>query len=122
MKLMDAEKLFRALKAWGCDIAAAKERFDNDDELYLACLEIFSKDQNFTLLVEQIEKGDYTGAFDSTHSLKGVAGNLSLDPIFAKISLTVEALRGQNYELAKELYPQIITAQNKLCKILAECA
>ena len=45
-----------ALKEWKCDVEGALERFLDDEELYLQCLNIFSTDENFAKLKEYIEK------------------------------------------------------------------
>lgn len=45
-----------------------------------------------------IEDKNFDQAFDCAHTLKGVAGNLALNPLFKKISSIVEKLRAKDYE------------------------
>ena len=73
-------------------------------------------------LISLYEQKDYRGVFASAHSLKGVAGNLSLTPLYDIASTITEATRNSDdvditkeilelkkiYELIKEQYQKYI--------------
>lgn len=102
-----ADKILDALKEWKCDVEGALERFLDDEELYLQCLNIFSTDENFAKLKEYIDSKSYQDAFDSAHTLKGVAGNLGLTPLYMAIIDIVESLRAKDYTNLNALYDEI---------------
>ena len=87
------------LNLWGCDINGALERLVDDQDLYISCLIMFSEDAGFESLQQDIRTKNYAQAFEHAHTLKGVAANLGLTPIFDSISAVVEALRSQHYEM-----------------------
>lgn len=86
------------LARWGCDVNTALDRFDGDRELYLECLEIFDKDQNFYDLGHLLQEKKYTEAFNCAHALKGVTANLSLGPLLAAVTAVSDHLKYGEYE------------------------
>ncbi|MEG0793887.1 MAG: Hpt domain-containing protein, partial [Lachnospiraceae bacterium] len=78
--------LFDKLNEWGCDVTSALERC-MDDELYIVCLEKFTRDDSFDLLKNKIKEQDYASVFQYAHRLKGVANNLGLMPIAVEFSI-----------------------------------
>lgn len=102
-----ADKILDALKELECDVEGALERFLDDEELYLQCLNTFSTDENFVKLKEYIDSESYQDAFDSAHTLKGVAGILGLTPLYMAIIDIVEQLRAKNYTSLNALYDKI---------------
>lgn len=73
-------------------------------------------------MIELYEQKDYRSLFAAAHSLKGVAGNLALTPLYNLASFITEATRNDDganldkeinelkniYELIKEKYQQYI--------------
>ena len=73
-------------------------------------------------MIELYEQQDYRSLFAAAHSLKGVAGNLALTPLYNLASFITEATRNDDganldkeinelkniYELIKEKYQQYI--------------
>ena len=88
---MNMNTKLEALKTWGCNTDSALERLLEDEELYL---EFRSQD-----------------AFEYSHMLKGVAANLSIDPLYERLFSLTEALRGQSdCEAAKAEYESVAAA------------
>lgn len=108
-----------ALKKWGCDITGSLERFVNDEDLYVSCLDMFIEDESFTELPLAIANEQWEDAFNHAHSLKGVSGNLGLTPLFDKICALVEALRHQEYDKAPALLKAFLAALEQYKKIVA---
>lgn len=90
-------EIIDSLRKWNCDVTTALERFLDDEELYKSCLDIFAHDEHFGKLKEALKIKDYKNAFDSAHTLKGVAGELGLTPLYQAIIELVESLRSNNY-------------------------
>ena len=77
--------LLEKLENYGADVNGAMSRFLKDEELYAVCLSAFESDEGFAELGEALKNQDYQQAFDAAHTIKGVAGNLGLTPLFEAI-------------------------------------
>ncbi|MGO5051191.1 Hpt domain-containing protein [Lachnospiraceae bacterium LCP25S3_G4] len=110
--------LYTELKQWGCDVDGALQRFIYDDELYKMCLIKFKDDENFVLLEKAMLGGNYISAFESAHTLKGVAGNLGLTPLCESISIVVERLRINSYDGIEDLYEEINNQYKRYCNLV----
>ncbi|MEF9971731.1 MAG: Hpt domain-containing protein [Oscillospiraceae bacterium] len=91
------DKIIEKLKEYGADVDGAMRRFLDDEELYKSCFVIFLEDKAFLKLEEALAVEDYEKAFECAHTLKGVAGNMGLNPIYKVICDMVEALRSKEY-------------------------
>lgn len=92
--MMNTE-LFQNLSDWGCDVKDALRRLTGDEALYVLCLHTFAEDPLFEQLETQINTANLSAAFESAHTLKGVAGNLSLTPLYQAVCSLMELLRPQ---------------------------
>lgn len=92
------ETIKNKLTEAGVDLDKTMERFMDNEALYLKFLKRFPEDPNYKLLKEHISAGDYEEAFRDAHTLKGVAGNLGLDPFYTIVSALTEDLRSRRYE------------------------
>jgi len=86
-----------ALETWGVNMTEVMERFLDDKGLYVDCLNTFVQDTGFDNLTKSLQEKNYEQAFNDVHTLKGVAGNLGLNPLFKSLSTMTEALRAKNY-------------------------
>jgi HPt (histidine-containing phosphotransfer) domain-containing protein len=111
------EKLNK-LKNWGCDINGALERFLNDKDLYCECLLMFVEDDNFKSLKLHINDEDKKVPFSYVHTLKGVAGNLGLSPLFESLSELCDALRVDDYYVNSGLYERTVVDYNIFLEIM----
>lgn len=93
---MNMNTKLEALKAWGCNTDSALERLLEDEELYLEFLYEFTKEPSFDMLAVALDENRYQDAFEYSHMLKGVAANLSIDPLYESLFSLTEALRGQS--------------------------
>lgn len=83
------------LKKAGCDTETAIKRCDDDEDFFLELVDSALEEERYQKLEAQIKNCDWKGAFESAHALKGIAINLSLNPITeAAVELT-EKLRPQ---------------------------
>lgn len=75
------------------DLTGAKERFMKNEGMYKRFLFRFPQENRFEELEKKIEAGDAEGAFEVAHTMKGVAGNLSLQSVSEILNPMVEVLR-----------------------------
>lgn len=91
----------------GIDVINAVERFMGKEELYFKFLFRFPEDENYGQIRQQLEAGDCRKAFEAAHTLKGVAGNLSLVQLEKILKVLVEFLRKGDIEQAKEIFSDL---------------
>ncbi|MEA4854327.1 MAG: Hpt domain-containing protein [Christensenella sp.] len=99
---------FDRLKNYGADLDGAMGRFLNDEELYASCFAEFMNDPCFAELKNALDAHDYDAAFDAAHTLKGVAGNMGLTPMYRAVCDIVEPLRAKQVSDLQPLYEEIM--------------
>lgn len=104
-------ELIKRLTAYGADMDGALERFVGDEALYADCFGLFLKDPSFAALDAALASGDYAAAFDAAHTLKGVAGNLGLTPLYDAVCSLVEPLRRQDCTGLDAPYQAVLAAK-----------
>lgn len=107
------------LVAAGINVDSAMARFLNNAALMEKFLRRFPNDSNYSLLCQAMAQGDADAAFTAAHTLKGVAGNLSLDRLFAATSAVVESLRGKDLAMAEQQMPPLHQAYREVIEALA---
>ena len=95
------------LTAAGIDVEDAMERFMHNEGLMLKFLLRFSEDQSMSQLRLAMEHQDADGAFEAAHTLKGVAGNLSMTGLFHQTGILVEHLRNRDLAAAADEMPAL---------------
>ncbi len=93
----------------GCDVDGALHRMLDDEEFYISCLEPALHDPAFETLSLALKNQDLSQAFDAAHTLKGVLGNMGLDPLYDITVKIVEPLRVHSTE-------HVLENQNALLK------
>ena len=110
--------IFQKLKDWNCDVDGAMERFLEDEELYVSCLQMVVSDANFEKLGTTLKGKEIEQAFDASHTLKGVFANLGLTPMLRLAEQIVEPLRKGTAENLWEPYEELLRAREQLKRIL----
>lgn len=91
----------------GADFEDVKRRLASDERIEKFFL-MFTRDPSYNELVSAMESGDAATAFRMAHTLKGVAGNLSLTDLGSASSELCESLReGSIQPEAAELYARV---------------
>ncbi|MGI5857633.1 MAG: Hpt domain-containing protein [Candidatus Merdivicinus sp.] len=94
--------------AYGGDYMATMSRFMGNEAMYLRLLDMLFEDKSLQQLGEALEAQDLKRAFEAAHTLKGVAGNMGLKPLYEAVCIIVEPLRaGQQREDYPVLYEAI---------------
>lgn len=84
-----------ALKAYGANVREGLGRCLNNEGFYLRLVRMAAQDASFNKLYDAIDAGDLDRAFEAAHALKGVLGNLALDPLLVSVNEMTELLRAR---------------------------
>ncbi len=88
----------KQLEESGADVDVTLKRFMGNEAIYMKFIMKFLDDKNYDGIKEGIEGHDYEKAFGCAHSLKGVSGNLGLNPVYEAASQITEILRDKKTE------------------------
>ena len=108
------EETKQQLMAAGVLVPEALERFMGNAGMLERFLKKFLEDKNGAMLSEAMQAGDYAQAFMAAHTLKGVCGNLSMQSLYEKASVVVEALRAQQTEAAQAEIQDFLSAYESM--------
>ena len=112
-------ELYCALIAWGADISHARERFLEDDELYIRCLRRFADGSFFVRLDKALQSHDGAGAYEAAHVIKGTTGTLNLKPLYDIVCKITQGLRGQGwYEELEADYQELCECYAQFCSMI----
>ena len=111
-----------SLEAYGADYEGIMRRFMQNEAMYQKMLTLFFKDDNMEKLGDALNAGDIVGAYEAAHTLKGVAGNLGLTPLYEAVSDIVEPLRRKEtdcdytglYRVVQEEFRRVETLRDEL--------
>lgn len=78
----------------------------------------FPQEESFSLLCRALSEGDVTAAFAAAHSLKGVAGNLSIQPIYLLAGEMTETLRAGHLQEATAQLPALQEQYDRTVQVL----
>ncbi|WP_165054691.1 MULTISPECIES: Hpt domain-containing protein [unclassified Adlercreutzia] len=101
---------------FGIDYADAIDRFDGNAALYERLAVKYLSDTRFASLMAALEVDDFDEAYRQAHTLKGVAGNLSLSDLYRTAAFISDALKNGEPALAKSRLPQLERAHHQAIK------
>ncbi len=108
------------LIACGVDYDGAMARFMNNEGLYVRFLTKFLADPNFDLLTKSMEDKEPEASLKSSHTLKGVAGNLSMTSLFRLTEEMVTDLRKDINCDVTDIYERIKVNYGELVSVIKE--
>ena len=82
-----------ALRGFGANTDEGLNRCLNNEAFYLRLVKMAAADGGYDKLGQALEAGDFPGAFEAAHGLKGTLGNLSLTPLYKPAAELTELLR-----------------------------
>ena len=103
-----------ALKGFGANADEGLARCMNNETFYLGLVATVLTDAKLSELGEALDAGDLDKAFDLAHALKGMYGNLSLDPLFKPVNEMTELLRIRKQTDYSALYSEAKAQMEKL--------
>lgn len=112
-------EIARTLESVGILWPEALDRFLNNEPLLLRMLKRFSQEESFAQLCRALNDGDVSAAFAAAHSLKGVAGNLSIQPLYLLASEMTETLRAGHLQEATAQLPILQEQYNQTVQALS---
>lgn len=107
-----------ALKEYGVKTNQGLERCCNMEAFYFKMITASVNDANFAKLGKALEANDLQEAFEAAHALKGIAGNLALDPLYDAVCDIVEPLRNKTEMDYSEKYKKVMEAREKLAALI----
>lgn len=110
--------LMEDLSALGVDTKDALARFMGNSDLYERMLKKFPKAVEESPVLAYARSEDYETAASNAHALKGVAGNLSLTPLYDSYTKIVDMYRESNFEQANALLDETLEVQQKFLDVI----
>ena len=112
------EELRLEMESCGIDVTGALNRMMGNESLFFRIMKKFLEDESYNKLMMKLEEEDYDEAFKYAHALKGVAGNLGLNPIMDADVVLVEKLRHHNMDGITEDARELTEAYQKIYAVL----
>lgn len=107
------ENFKKQLEENGVDVDATLKRFMGRDAIFMKFILKFADDENCGGIRKGLENQDIQAAFERAHSLKGVAGNLGITPVYTLAAQISDLLRGKQ-QIQEVDMDQVMEAQNQL--------
>ncbi|MBO1678513.1 Hpt domain-containing protein [Bittarella massiliensis (ex Durand et al. 2017)] len=104
------QSMKNCFEEYGADYTGTMERFMQNEALYVRLLGKLFPSVELRQLGETLMTGNQADAFDAAHTLKGVAGNLGLTPLYEAVCAIVEPLRAKE---KRADYPALFDAVQK---------
>lgn len=104
----------------GADTNDAMARFMGNSDLYERMLKKFVKVVDESPVMSYAQAGDFEMAASNAHALKGVTGNLSLDPLYKYYTTIVDLYRAGDNEKATALLNEALDIQQKFIDVISK--
>ena len=108
------------LNEYGANTTEGLERCMGNEAFYFRLIGMALMDVNFNNLKMSLVQGDLDAAFEASHALKGVLGNLALTPLYEKSSEICELLRSRTEMDYSPLLEELFMRKAALDDMLAE--
>lgn len=110
--------MMEELSSLGVDTADGVARLMGNSGLYERMLKKFPEAVKVSPVLEYAQSEDYETAASNAHALKGVAGNLSLTPLYDRYTKIVDLYRESNFGQANELLTETLELQKKIVDVI----
>ncbi|WP_308008976.1 hypothetical protein [uncultured Fusobacterium sp.] len=108
------------LKNYGNDVDETLNRFCGNENLYKKFIRIFFQRENPEKIREQYKNKEYDQLLISTHTYKGITGNLGLTRLFEMFGEIVNKIRREEYEPVEEMIEKVLEEKENLERALKE--
>jgi len=109
-----------SLRNFGVDVDTGLARCAGKQDLYFRLIKTVPVDPNYDKLITAINNKDFDEAFNVVHALKGVLMNLSITPLYDKISELTENLRARQDMDYTNILDEIMAIRSELGRICEE--
>lgn len=110
----------RELEQVGVNTTAALTRLVRNKKMYKRILNNFLFDTNFKDLETSILKKEYDKAMFSAHTLKGISGNLGMEPLFSELDEMVKKIYNNNLGEIDSVFSQISVVYHSIYNVIEE--
>ena len=110
--------LLEELNSLGVNTAEGLSRVMDDSDLYDMMLGMFLDSVQSNPIAPEEFAGELEPVITKVHALKGVAGNLSLTPVFNGYNKTLELLRSGEAETAKREFEALLPSQEAIIRCI----
>ena len=108
------------LNQFGANTKEGLDRCMNNEAFYLRLVDKAINDDSFIKLKNELENKNLDNAFQISHSLKGVFGNLSITPIYEIVYELTEELRERKDIDYKDYIEKLLEKREELIKLINE--
>ena len=105
------------LNQFGADTKEGLARCLDDEEFYLELIPEALERSRYEEIERLLKERNLSAAFEVSHALKGVLGNLALTPIYEPASEMTELLRANTDMDYTELITKVIAERDRLAKM-----
>lgn len=110
---MKQQELFAQMDRLGLHVQEALDRFMGNEPLFLSFVRQLPEKLAFTRIRESLEREDEESFYMDVHSLKGLAGNLSIGPINDCAQAILAEFRTSKFKNKKKLSELIREAETE---------
>lgn len=100
---MEKEVFFALLEDAGVNVSQALSRFMGNEALFLSFVGKLPEKLSFGPILQALEREDEDDFYMRVHSLKGMAGNLSVEPIYDCAQAILVEFRSSKFQHKKKL-------------------
>lgn len=112
--------MLEEIKALGANVDDGLKRFMNNTALYERCLKKYTVQAEKCTMLEEIKKGNFENAEKSAHTMKGVASNLSLTPLYDLYAEIVLRIREKNTDGLEEIADKCVKIEKEFCDAISK--
>lgn len=106
--------LFEELKSYGVNIDEGINRLGGNEGLYKRLLGTFTSTIVNYYITPDFEAENCEEIINKAHTIKGIAGNLSITPVYDAYTQIVALLRSNQTEEAKKVIRNILPVQEEI--------
>jgi len=106
--------MLEELEALGVNIKEGLSRLNGNRAFYERMLGKFTDNIRKYYVDTDFDNSDYTEITEKAHTIKGIAGNLSITPVYEAYTEIVNELRAGRPEAAKERIEKVLPVQEEI--------
>ena len=110
---MEKPEFFAQLNRMGIDTQQALDRFMGNEALFLSFLCKLPEKLDFSRICQALETEDEETFYLHVHNLKGMAGNLSIEPIFDCAQAILVEFRASRFQHKRKLTQLVREAEGE---------
>lgn len=110
---MEKDVFLALLENSGVNVSQALDRFMGNEELFLSFMGKLPEKLKFEEIIQALDTGDEETFYMLVHSLKGMAGNLSVEPIFDCAQAILVEFRASGFQHLGKLRALTLEAQRE---------